>query len=65
MTRKQWFTVIGVCEEQRHANHVKADSAEEAEDIVKERHDRKSSYTLTVAGVAKGKIQMVDDDPAL
>ena len=56
------YTVIGICEEQRHAFWVNARTAAEAERKCKRDHDTETSYTLTVAGVAEGRIEMIDQD---
>lgn len=55
------YTVIGVCEEQRHAFLVDADNPEEAEKEAKKEHDKTgASYNFVVAGVVEGEVPMVD-----
>lgn len=57
-----WYTVIGTCEEQRHAFHIKAASPKAAEARAKKNHDEETDYTLVVAGVVLGKVTCVDED---
>lgn len=54
------FTVVGLCEEQRHAFHVTARNAEAAEAKCKRDHDSETSFTLIVAGVLRGWRKMLD-----
>lgn len=58
----KWFTVIGLCEEARHAFHVRARSPKEAEKKCRRDHDAETRCTLTVAGVAEGKVRLVDEE---
>lgn len=58
----RWYTVIGTCEEQRHAFHVKAASPAKAEAKAKKDHDKETDYTLVVAGVVLGKVMCVDEE---
>ncbi len=57
---KHWYTVVGLCEEERHAFHIRAESAKVAERKAKEDHDGETTYTLFVAGVFSGKLKAVD-----
>lgn len=59
----RWYTVIGLCEEQRHCFHVQAESPEAAEKKCVSDHVQ-TSCTLTVAGVIKGRHQAVEQEPA-
>jgi hypothetical protein len=56
--KTHWYTVVGMCEEERHAYHIKARSPKEAERICKKQHD-KTSYVLVIAGTFKGKLVAV------
>lgn len=62
--KNKLFTVVGLCGEQRHAFHVQARSAARAERKCRREHDGETSYRLVVAGVAPGRIVMVDGDDA-
>jgi hypothetical protein len=55
------YTVIGLCEEQRHAYVVEAETSDQAEEKAKEEHRESSeSYRFVVAGVVEGKVKLVD-----
>jgi len=57
---KRWYTVVGVCEEQRHFFYIKAENAKIAEEKTREDHDTETTYTLYVAGVFRGRLKPVD-----
>lgn len=59
-----WYTVIGICEEQRHCFWVNAKTPAAAEKKVKRDHDTETSYTIAIAGVAEGRVKMVDEEPS-
>lgn len=62
MPAKKWYTVVGICDEQRHAYHVRASSVEAAESQACRQHSEHGD--LFVAGVLTGKLVLVDEDDA-
>lgn len=55
------YTVVGLCEEQRHAFVVRARNPNQAERSARKLHDKDGrSYRFRVAGVVKGEVHMVD-----
>jgi predicted dinucleotide-binding enzyme len=55
------YTVIGLCEEQRHAIWIDARNPKEAEKRAVKKHDTETSYSLTVAAVVEGAVKCVDE----
>ena len=58
--KTQWYTVVGICNEQRHAYYVQATVAEKAEQDAINLHNEHGN--LYIAGVLLGKHTLVDDN---
>lgn len=55
------YTVIGICEEQRHAYVVEARNPDHAEVRAKREHSKSSAtHRFVVAGVVEGEVKLVD-----
>lgn len=52
----RYWTVVGVCEEQRHCYWILAKNPDEAESLAAGKHEKEGdSRNLAVAGVLKGR----------